>query len=187
MTNQPALPTMDVEALEIQDETHAHEQALFEQMLGDLPWAALYRELMIQKGWSWRKAAYIAWSALPAGERLPKTLGELANMLGLSSAKTIAKWRQGNPAIDLQVAQISMAYLANHAPAIVEALVISASDPGYKHAPDRRVALQMLGLFKEQSSIGLHTDKGDSPVDGASYEELAELAGLPAGDGSNDS
>jgi hypothetical protein len=43
---------------------------------------------------TWQQAAYIAWSAIPKGHRLPKTKHEMAEELKLKTRVTMWKWEQ---------------------------------------------------------------------------------------------
>ena len=180
---QSAIPGTDVEARALDDQTHAADLALFEQVLGDLAWADTYAALL-EEGWEWRKAAYIAWASLPATTRQPKSLGDFAAIIGLRSTKTIRSWRLKNKAIDLAVQKLSLSNLLDSAPAVVDALVSSASDPNYKSAPDRKLYFEMTGMYVPRSKIGVGLDDGadDDNMSEMSREDLARLAGMGASD-----
>lgn len=55
--------------------------------------------MLMDKGWPWRQAAYIAWASTPSDGRKPKTQQELAPLLGLASDRAISTWRKKNRAI----------------------------------------------------------------------------------------
>jgi hypothetical protein len=61
----------------------------FEQALDDRPECAPLREPfleLLEQGWDWRKALYIAWAQLPLAVRWLKTCEELAVMLDSSGS-----------------------------------------------------------------------------------------------------
>lgn len=180
MAQQQIIPGVDAPQPQQYDELHLEEKRLFEEMLGDLPWADVYLALL-EEGWAWRKAAYIAWASLPAEGRHPRFLKEFASIVGLNSTRAIRNWRMQNKAIDLAVQKLSMSMLLEHAPEVVDALIESASDPGYKHAPDRRVALEMMGMYTPRQRLGLFEDEpAEADMENLSNEELARLAGVEA-------
>jgi hypothetical protein len=62
-------------------------------------WFDKYESLRAE-GWTWRKAAYIAWAASPTTDRWPESEKELATLiLGMKSDKTIRKWRKKDKGI----------------------------------------------------------------------------------------
>lgn len=176
---QQVLPGIPAEPPDVIDQSHAADLALFEQILGDLPWSDTYSALL-EEGWEWRKAAYIAWASLPATTRQPKTVADFAGMVGLRSAKAIRRWRMTNKAIDLQVQKLSLSNLLDSAPAVVEALIESASDSNYKSAPDRKLFFEMTGMYVPRSKLGLSVDEpdDDANMSDMSREDLARLAGM---------
>lgn len=179
MPTQDALPGVDIDAVQVIDQEHHQERLLFEEMLGDLAWSDTYRALL-DEGWAWRKAAYIAWASQPASYRAPETQQDFASLIGLRSTRAIRTWRNQNKAIDLAVQKLCMASLLDGAPDVIEAMVESASNPGYKHAPDRRLFADIMQWRKTE--IGLY-DAGDQADDleEMSTEELARLAGTAQG------
>ena len=63
-------------------------------------WTEQYFRLL-DAGFPWRVACYIAWAASPKRNRWPKTQDELAHqVLGLTSDRVIGTWRKKNAAID---------------------------------------------------------------------------------------
>lgn len=188
MSEQTSLPGFDVEPVTTPDETHALAKAIFEENLAaDDGWGDIYLSLL-EEGWEWRKAAYIAWASLPALQRHPPTLKEFASLIGLRGTSAILNWRNKNKAIDLTVAKLSQQLVMEAAPDIVQALLDSASNPNYKHAPDRRVALEMAGLYTPRSKIALGQDgASDTDETELSTEELRRLAAMgEAGKGDAD-
>lgn len=113
----------------------------------DVPWKAEYLKL-VEGGWDWRVAAYIAWAASPKNSRSPKTQDELAiNHLGLTSDRAINTWRRNNQAIDEMVAMMQAAPLWEHRAEIYDALIRVATSPEYKGHNDRKLALELLGDY----------------------------------------
>lgn len=54
-----------------------------------------YQELftrLVEQGWHWKKAAFMAWRAAPRDSRQPSTQGELARMLGYQGDKIFRVW-----------------------------------------------------------------------------------------------
>jgi len=104
--------------------------------------------MLREQGWGFRKAAYIAWAATPKEKRWPDTQEELATkVLGLTTDRVISTWRRKNPALEEAIAQLQTAELYRHRGAVLNALVASASDPDYKHHPDRKMYLEMVGDY----------------------------------------
>jgi hypothetical protein len=137
---------------------------------------------LIQDGWPWRKAAYIAWKATPKERRWPKTQAAFAtDILGLASDRVIHQWREKNPALEQTVTLLQTAEFLQHRGAVMEALVQSASTPDYKHHPDRKLFLEMTGDYLPVSQLRalllsgkFKTQKG---LEDLSDEELDRLIG----------
>lgn len=147
-------------------------QRLFED--GARPeWYEEY-EGLVQAKWPFRVAMYIAWAASPREGRRPGSLQELANMMGLTSPRAIHTWRAKNPAIDQQVGLMQAAPLFKHRADAIQALADSASNPDYRHAPDRRTFFMMTGDLEE--NINLRRSGARNDLGQMSDAELAELA-----------
>jgi len=139
------------------------------------------------EGWTWRKAAFIAWAACPTRKRYPETQAELAEgVLGLRSDRTIRKWRQKDPSIDERVEKLKAAPLLRHRADVIDALVTVAMDPDPKAHQDRRMFLEMTGDYRPRQAIEA-SGPGGGPVEirnddidlsGLSDEELAQMAGI---------
>ncbi|MBK8990145.1 MAG: hypothetical protein IPM39_29460 [Chloroflexi bacterium] len=183
MQQQQPLPGLPAEPAPIYDQTHPAERALFELMLGDFPWSDTYLALL-EEGWEWRKAAYIAWASLPATSRRPPSLGQFADVIGLATTKQIRAWRLKNKAIDLAVQRLSLSNLLDDAPAVIQALIDSASDANYKAAPDRKLFFEMTGMYVPRSRLGLALDttEDDADMSSLSRDDLARLAGMGTAD-----
>ncbi len=116
-------------------------------------WAECYHRL-INAGWPWRMAAFVAWASMPKAARWPETQEKLATeVLGLTSDRQIATWRKKNPAIDQMIADLQADELLEARADVFDALKNSASTPDYKHAPDRRMYLEMTGDIISRLSI----------------------------------
>jgi len=109
---------------------------------------------LCHNGWPWRVAAYIAWAASPRQGRWPRTQEELAVLvLGLTSDRQIAAWRKKNPAIDDLISHLQVAPMLAHRADVIQALVVSASDPDYKGHGDRKLYLEITGDYTPTSKL----------------------------------
>lgn len=128
-----------------------------EVMVGErevLPrWMELYQKLL-EGGWRWEVAVYIAWRSMPRKYRYPETQEELATKcLGLSSDRAIAKWRKGNPFIDEYITILQGELVFDAVPDVLNAAVEVASTPDYKGNADRKLVLEMAGRYTPSSKI----------------------------------
>jgi hypothetical protein len=122
-------------------------------------WAADFY-FLLDHGWPWRVAAYIAWAGSPKVGRWPKTQEELANqVLGLTSDRQIAKWRSENPAIDEMIGMMQAMPLLDHRRDVFEALSTSASDASSKGAQDRKTFLTMTGDYVPHQKVDIERPK----------------------------
>jgi hypothetical protein len=134
----------------------------FEQAIDDRPECAPLREPfldLIEQGWDWRKALYIAWAQLPLAVRWPTTQEELAVLMGLRSSRTIRKWREKNPGIDLLVKRAMGARAARRVSELTANILSKTYQVGmsedYKGHRDRRLWLEADGLLKQEMDINL--------------------------------
>jgi len=168
---------VSVEEARLRSETA--RAALHELSPESTPWKDEYLNL-VEGGWNWRVAAYIAWAASPKNTRTPKTQDELATQhLGLTSDRAINTWRRKNPAIDEMVAVLQAAPLFEHRAEIYEALVKVATSPEYKGHNDRKLALELLGDYVPKSKV--EAELNQRIIDDLSslpFEEKLRLAGL---------
>lgn len=161
--------------------SEAARQALEKRRKGENApaWLAEYDRLRAL-GWPWRVAAYIAWAASPRRERWPETLEDLASeVLGLTSARQIFKWRRKNPAIDEMVAMLQVAPLWEHRRDVFNALVQVASEPDYKGHADRKLFFEMLGDYVPRARVDARLRPGEVDEDdlqAMSDDELRLLA-----------
>lgn len=126
------------------------------------PWYEDYRDLRAQK-LDWRKAAWVAWQATPKRDREPKTLTELADLLGVAD-RTMRGWATKNPALPALVAKMQMAPLFEHRRDIIEALILSATNPAAQNSADRRLFFQMTGDLEEKSQQRLVGSDEEPPI-----------------------
>lgn len=131
----------------------------------------------VEYGWPWRVAAYIAWASTPKKQRVPKTMNELAETLGLTSPRAIHTWRGKYPTIDSIVSLEQAAPLYEHRRDMIDALVASATEPDYKGHNDRKLAFEMMGDYVPKSKIKLEDGriKDETTMDD---EELRALAAV---------
>lgn len=169
MSEQPALPGF--EDLIVEDEQISYEEAqrisfaaqeAFEELLDDperpeaAPLKDPFRELCAQ-GWDWRKALYVAWAKLPIRGRWPRTQEELAEVLGLRSARTIRKWRERNPGIDFLVSQARAGVITERTVEVLNKSFEVATAEGYKGFNDRKMLLEIDGVYRQKQDISVTT------------------------------
>ena len=183
MTDSPqqALPGMDVPAQQFIDETHAEERAIFEHLLTDTEWGADYLAIL-EEGWYWRDAAYIAWKSLPKKLRQPKTYAEFCDLINIS-VRGMSNRRNRNKAIEVRAAKGVVARgLYEHIDDVIDALVVSASRNNYKAHADRKLFLEMAGAYTPKQAIDLSAKAATADLEDQSEEELARMAQLGEGD-----
>lgn len=131
---------------------------------------------LLQHGWPWRVAAYIAWAAAPRSGRKPETLQQLAtDVLGLASPRVIYTWRKKYPTIDTGVSSLQTAVLHKHRRDVLEALASMASQPDYKSFNDRKLFLELTGDYVPKSKVELDDKRAAQGLSTLSTEELAAL------------
>lgn len=150
---------------------------MFESKEGLPSWFRDYQAL-IEKGWPWRVASYIAWASSPKTYRKPATLQELATeVLGLTSPRVIYTWRKRHPSIDTVIAMMQAAPLWEHRRDVLEALVEMAKTPDYKSFNDRKLFLEMIGDYTPKSKLELgRSGRADDIVE-KSDKELRDMIG----------
>lgn len=169
--------TMPLSAAEIRKRSEASRGLL--KTLGDeADWAGIYHDL-INAGWPWRMAAWVAWSTVPKTRRWPKSQEELArDVLGLTSDRVIATWRKKYPTLDQLIADLQASDMLDARADVLTALKQSAANSDYKHSPDRRLFLTMTGDYSDNKKIEVKRAK--NTVREMSDAELDALAGDPA-------
>lgn len=140
-------------------------------------WMDQYSTLL-EAGWPWRVACYIAWASSPRIGRWPETQDELAKqVLGLTSDRVIATWRKKNRAIDEVITILQAAPLMAHRADVFTALAKSASDPDHRSNPDRKLFLELTNDYIPRSKVDLRRDDVED-LSQLSEEELERLARL---------
>lgn len=148
--------------------------------VSSLEWAEPYHNL-INAGWPWRIAAWVAWSTIPKSRRWPRTQQDLAvSVLGLGSDRVIASWRKKFPTLDQMIADLQADEMLLARADVFDALKVSASTPDYKHSPDRRLFLTMSGDYVEHNKLTLSDGKkAQKSLKDLSDAELDALSGDP--------
>lgn len=138
--------------------------------------------------WDWRKQAYIAWACVPKSKRWPRTEQEFASLIGLSNTATIRKWKINDPEIGERIAALPKALLANHVADVLEAMVTVASDPIPQATAERKLFLEIAGVYNPKGSIDMKGLMGTVTLDEVLDDEEqakveAMMRGLAAGKG----
>ncbi len=119
------------------------------------PWLDAFFQL-VDGGWPWRQATYIAWASTPRDGRQPATQDELAQkFLGLTSDRRIAVWRKRNPAILEMIAVLQSAPLWEQRADQFKALNEGANKAGddYKFFNHLKLAMEMRRDYVPASQI----------------------------------
>ncbi len=136
-------------------------------------WMELYKRL-VDGGWKWRVAVYIAWAAQPKKYRWPETQDELATKcLGLTSDRAIATWRKKNSSIDETISVLQGAIIFDALPDAMNAMVEVASEADYKGHQDRKLMFEMAGIYTPSSKITAEMAK---KIINSSPDDLEELS-----------
>lgn len=128
-------------------------------------WWQDFQEL-VARGWDWRKAIYIAWSASPAVGRVPETQSELATrVLGLTSDRTIRNWHAKQGAeIDAEIARMQAAPLLKHRRDLIQTTIDVGLLPNKDGHQDRKLAFQLLGDLDKGKSNDATETAGGGPL-----------------------
>lgn len=144
--------------------SRAAYRKLFEERQKDCPWWQAYLELR-HEGWDWRKAAFIAWSAMPASKRWPETQQELATkILGLRGDRVLRKWLANNPEMRARIETAMLAPLAAHLPDVIQAWVEVAKTPDPAAHKDRITYLQKMKVYTPPAKSMEITGKDGEPI-----------------------
>jgi len=143
-------------------------------------WMDLFKRLM-ESGWKWRVAVYIAWASQPKKYRWPDTQEELAKKcLGLNSDRAIATWRKKNPVIDETISMLQGSIIFDALPDALNAMVEVATESNYKGHADRKLMFEMGGIYTPSSKISAEIarklSKGNMDANDLSDDELREIA-----------
>jgi hypothetical protein len=155
---------------------------------GTITWVNEYFTL-INAGWKWRVAAYIAWASSKKIGRYPETQDAFAKtVLGLTSDRAIAKWRSNNPCIDEAIGIMQTYTMFDYRRDAIEAMGISASNPTKDGNRDRNLLFKMTGDFVPSLKIDDQRNPGNNDLATMPEEELRRLAArekLQRGEGIN--
>lgn len=144
--------------------SRAAYRKLFEERQKDCPWWQAYQELRME-GWDWRKAAFIAWSAMPASKRWPETQQELATqILGLKADRVLRKWLTNNPEMRARIETAMLAPLAEHLPDVIDAWVKVAKTADPAAHKDRITYLQKMNVYKPPAKSMEISGKDGEPI-----------------------
>jgi hypothetical protein len=144
-------------------------------------WMELYKRL-VDGGWKWRVAVYIAWAAQPKKYRWPDTQEELAiKCLGLTSDRAIATWRKKNPSIDEVISMLQGSIIFDGLPDALNAMVEVATESDYKGHQDRKLMFEMAGVYTPSSKITAEMAKklinsNPDDIEDLSDEELRRIS-----------
>jgi hypothetical protein len=178
------LPEVELDEMSVEEarlKSEAGRSALY--ALKGLPtqpeWFERFEQLL-NGGWPWRQAAYIAWASTPKENRNPKSQEELAKrVLNLTSDRAISTWRKKNPAIDSMVAVLQSSELWDHRADAFHQLIegVKKSGSDYKFAKHLELFLRMTGDDVPTSQlVALFKRKGSSGPREIDEETLDELA-----------
>lgn len=118
------------------------------------PWWEEYQRLRAEK-WTWRKAVFIAWSAMPTDKRIPTTQHELAvKYLGLRSDRILRHWRAKDPAIQKRIEAFTLSVLGQALPDVIQAWVSVAKQPEPEAHRDRITYLETMNVYKPKAPTG---------------------------------
>jgi len=140
------------------DKLHARLADLQAQDAAPPPWLELYDELLAEKNdaghqrWDWRKALYIAWSCVPRSKREPKTLGALADRLGVRTS-TMREWRRHDPEIEQRIADLPHQVLLDHVADVYAATIEVASTPDPRCTAERQLFYKLAGIIQSQVDL----------------------------------
>jgi hypothetical protein len=133
---------------------------------------------LIEQGWRWQKAAFMAWRAAPRNSRQPETQEELARLLGYAGDKVFRVWlnkpEQG-PLMEAIIRQAAAEVLQAHL-ADVDLVTIRQAT-----AAESSIGERELFYKRYREAVGPVADRGreDDELEKMSDEELeAELARL---------
>lgn len=192
----PEVETEGVSTEEAQMRSEAGRSALF-LLKGDVKQPSWFErfESLVEGGWPWRQACYIAWASMPKDGRKPETQEELAKKyLNLSSDRAISTWRKKNPTIQSIIAILQSAELWNYRADSFKNLIEGMQRAGadYKFFNHLKLFMEMSGdyipltqlaaVLKRKASGGAHEvdeetldllTKGVEELRASSGEQLA--------------
>jgi hypothetical protein len=129
--------------------------AALQSKIDGTPWECDFYHLL-EQGFEWRVAVFIAWASSPVVGRVPKTQGQLATeFLNLTSDRAIRKWRAMNPKIDQFVAKMKAEPLLRYRDAAFRTLGELAIREDPDTHQDRQLFFEMTGDYRPKSAMTL--------------------------------
>jgi hypothetical protein len=181
---------IDVETLALDDKSVSPEEARLrsETARGTLlalkatneqpAWFARF-ELLMDGGWPWRQATYIAWASMPKENRKPETQDSLAKeFLNLTSDRAISTWRKRNPAIDTTIAIMQSMELWEHRADSFKNLIEGMKKAGmdYKFFNHLKLFLEMTGDYVPLTQLAaVLKRKADGEPSDLSEEDIVAM------------
>ncbi len=169
------------------------DQWIAERIEAKPVWMALYLELMDEQGskpakerWDWRKCLYVAWRCAPSTLRWPTTLEELAAFMGLRNTATIRHWRLKDPNLEQTIASLRVRLVDQHVSDLLQASINCALNDAEKGFSDRKLLLEIAGVYKAKSVQEVTGKNGDAiRIDIAyaedDYSDTPAATGMAAG------
>ncbi len=140
-------------------------------------WVRAYQELVSERSekntprWDWRKALYIAWACLPRSKRNPATEQDLVDLLGLANTATIRKWKANDPEINQRIQEMPRLMVLDAVGDVMEALVHVAKTQNPQAHPDRKLFLEIAGVYVPRSKQEHMGEDGD-PIESKTVIEI---------------
>jgi len=191
----PEVETEGVSTEEAQVRSEAGRSALFllKGKTEQPTWFERFESIM-EGGWPWRQACYIAWASMPKDGRKPETQEELAKKhLNLNSDRAISTWRKKNPAIETMITILQSAELWDYRADSFKNLIDGMKRAGvdYKFFNHLKLFMEMSGdyipltqlaaVLKRKAGGGAHeVDEETVELLAKGVEELQKDAGNEA-------
>ena len=140
-----------------------------------ITWASEYFAL-INSGWKWKVAAFIAWASSKKIGRYPETQEKLAKeILGLNSDRVISTWRKRNPGIDEAIGVMQTYPTVDYIADAIQGMVISAAQPNKDGNRDRKLYFEMMGLWQPSIKVKEERKPGENELAAIPTSELKKM------------
>lgn len=137
------------------------------------------RERYGPKQFLYQLAAYVVWWHQPRALRVPRFAAELAQLLGMRDDDNFRKWRRQYA--DLFAAEgqqrVVLALVGEYLPDVMWASVRSAIDDGAQGFQDRKMQLEMAGLYKPTQRQEISGSVGMERLSDDELERIASRGG----------